>query len=62
MSLTGLIVGSFKKWIYFRGGVKRSDIKKCKDCEDFIECKDFYCRLISYIIKGDFFGPYPKCS
>ena len=52
----------FKKWLYFRGGVKRSDLNKCKDCKDFIECKDFYCRLISYITNGDFLGPHPKCS
>ena len=51
-----------EKWLYFRGGVKRRDIKKCKDCEDFIDCKDFYCRLISYTTNGDFFGPHPKCS
>jgi len=51
-----------EKWLFFRGGVKISDLKKCRDCKNLMKCKDFYCRLTPYITDGNPFGPHPKCS
>ncbi|MCP8305173.1 MAG: radical SAM protein [archaeon] len=51
-----------QKWLFFRGGVKISELKKCRGCKDLMRCKDFYCRLLPYATSGDPFGPHPKCS
>lgn len=50
-----------EKWLFFRGGVKVSDLK-CGDCKKLMKCKDFYCRLTPYVTSGDPFGPHPRCS
>jgi len=49
------------KWLFFRGGVRVSDLEICRDCHDLKRCKDFYCRLLSYVNNDDPFGPHPKC-
>ena len=51
-----------KKWSFFRGDVKTSDLTKCKGCKSLPECSDFYCRLHPYLASGDPYGPHPKCS
>ncbi len=51
-----------KNWAFFRGAVKKSDLKKCRDCKDMPRCKDFYCRLLPYTATGDPLGPSPRCS
>jgi len=51
-----------QKWLFFRGGVKISDLKKCRECKNLISCKDFYCRLLPYVTNGDSFGPHTRCS
>jgi len=51
-----------EKWLFFRGGVKISDLNKCRDCKNLTKCKDFYCRLTPYVTNGNPFGPHPKCS
>lgn len=50
-----------EKWLFFRGGVKISDLKKCKTCKHLWNCRDFYCRLLPYITSGDRLAPHPKC-
>jgi radical SAM protein with 4Fe4S-binding SPASM domain len=50
-----------KNWAFFRGAVKTSDLKKCRNCKDMQRCKDFYCRLLPYATTGDPFGPNPRC-
>ena len=50
-----------KKWAFFRGGVKTSDLHECKDCKNLTKCRDFYCRVIPYLTDGDPFGPHPEC-
>jgi radical SAM protein with 4Fe4S-binding SPASM domain len=49
-------------WAFFRGAVKTSNLKKCRDCKEIKKCKDVYCRLLPYATTGDPFGPSPKCS
>jgi len=51
-----------EKWLFFRGGVKISDLEKCGDCKNLKKCEDFYCRLTPYITNGNPLGPHPKCS
>ncbi len=51
-----------KNWAFFRGAVKTSDLKKCKNCKEMKKCEDFYCRLLPYAATGDPFGPSPRCS
>jgi radical SAM protein with 4Fe4S-binding SPASM domain len=51
-----------KKWSFFRGDVKTSDLRKCKDCKNLMGCRDFYCRLHPYLTNGDLYGPHPRCS
>ena len=51
-----------EKWLFFRGGVKISDLNKCRDCKKLMKCEDFYCRLTPYITNGNAFAPHPKCS
>jgi radical SAM protein with 4Fe4S-binding SPASM domain len=51
-----------QKWSFFRGGVKTSDLQKCRDCKSLIRCKDFYCRLLPYVTDSNPFGPHPKCG
>jgi radical SAM protein with 4Fe4S-binding SPASM domain len=48
-------------WLFFRGGVKISDLQKCKDCKNLTRCKDFHCRLLPYVINNNLFGPHPRC-
>ncbi len=50
------------KWAFFRGAVKASDLKKCRNCKEMRRCEDFYCRLLPYAATGDPLGPSPKCS
>ncbi len=50
------------RWSFFRGEVRTSDLKKCKDCKSLVKCRDFYCRLHAYLENGDSYGPHPKCS
>ena len=51
-----------EKWLFFRGGVKISDLEKCRDCKNLMKCEDFYCRLTPYITNGNPLGPHPRCS
>jgi uncharacterized protein len=51
-----------KKWSFFRGDVKTSDLRKCKDCKNLMGCRDFYCRLHPYLSNGDLHGPHPRCG
>ena len=51
-----------KRWSFFRGDVRTSDLKKCGDCEKLMACRDFYCRLHPYLANGDAYGPDPKCG
>ena len=51
-----------EKWLFFRGELKTTKLKKCSDCKDLKKCKDFYCRLLPYITNGDPLAPHPKCS
>ena len=50
------------RWSFFRGDVRTSDLKKCKDCKSLVKCRDFYCRLHPYLENGDSYGPHPKCN
>jgi radical SAM protein with 4Fe4S-binding SPASM domain len=50
------------RWSFFRGEVRTSELKKCKDCKKLVECTDFYCRLHPYLVNGDPYGPHPKCA
>ena len=49
------------KWRTFRGDMKINHLEKCRDCRKLKGCKDFYCRLLPYIITGNLFGSHPKC-
>jgi radical SAM protein with 4Fe4S-binding SPASM domain len=51
-----------RKWSFFRGGVRKSDLTKCAQCRDFERCEDHHCRLLPYVVNGDLLGPHPKCS
>lgn len=51
----------FRNWAFFRGGVKMSDLEKCRNCKDMKRCEDFYCRLIPYVTTGDPFARNPRC-
>ncbi len=51
-----------RKWWFFRGGVKTSDLLKCKDCKRLAKCEDVYCRVVPYLTSGDPLAPHPKCS
>jgi radical SAM protein with 4Fe4S-binding SPASM domain len=51
-----------KKWSFFRGGVKTSDLRECRDCKDLMRCRDFHCRLHPYLDNGDLYGPSPGCG
>jgi len=51
-----------KKWSFFRGDVKTSDLTYCKHCKSLLACRDVYCRLHPYLVDGDAYGPHPKCS
>lgn len=51
-----------RKWAFFRGAVKKSDLKKCRYCRNLRKCRNFYCRLLPYVTTGNPFGPSPKCS
>jgi MoaA/NifB/PqqE/SkfB family radical SAM enzyme len=51
-----------RKWDFFRGGVKKSDLTKCAQCRDFGRCKNYYCRLLPYLTTGNPFGPHPRCG
>lgn len=50
------------KWLFFRGGVKISDLQQCRSCKDLTNCKDVYCRLLPYVTCGDSFAPHPRCG
>jgi len=49
------------KWAFFRGSVKKSDLKNCVHCKSMKGCSDFYCRLLPYIISGDPMDPKLSC-
>jgi radical SAM protein with 4Fe4S-binding SPASM domain len=51
-----------KKWLFFRGGVRISDLPKCRSCKDLTTCRDVYCRLLPYVYANDVFAPHPACS
>ena len=51
-----------KKWSFFRGDVKISDLIRCRNCKDSNKCQDFFCRLLPYVENGNPLGPHPKCG
>ena len=51
-----------KKWLFFRGGVRISDLPKCRSCNDLTTCRDVYCRLLPYVSANDAFAPHPTCG
>jgi radical SAM protein with 4Fe4S-binding SPASM domain len=55
-------VWNSKKWAFFRGAVKKSDLRNCRNCKDMKGCTDFYCRLLPYATTGDAFASSPKCG
>ncbi len=50
-----------EKWLFFRG-TRISELRKCGNCKKSARCRDFYCRLASYLASGDPLGPHPKCD
>lgn len=50
------------KWLFFRGGVKTSDLIECGKCKNLAKCKDFFCRLLPYLADGNPLGPHPNCK
>lgn len=51
-----------RNWAFFRGAVKKADLKRCRRCEQMDVCRDFYCRLLPYATSGNALGPSPACS
>jgi pyrroloquinoline quinone biosynthesis protein E len=51
-----------KKWLFFRGEVKISDLPKCRSCKSLTTCRDVYCRLLPYVYANDAFAPHPTCD
>ena len=51
-----------KKWLFFRGGVKISDLPKCRICKKLTACREVYCRLLPYVDANDAFGSHPTCD
>ncbi|MEM2099328.1 MAG: radical SAM protein [Candidatus Bathyarchaeia archaeon] len=50
-----------KRWAFFRGATRISDLEKCSSCKEKWGCRDFYCRLLPYVVTGDPFGPSLRC-
>jgi pyrroloquinoline quinone biosynthesis protein E len=50
-----------KKWLFFRGGVKISDLPKCRSCKKLTTCRDVYCRLLPYVDTNDAFTSHSTC-
>lgn len=51
-----------RKWAFFRGSVRISDLNKCASCKKLSQCLDYNCRLGAYINTSDPLGAPYMCN